>query len=213
MTGADLPMDRVTRSSDAAGPAAVRGIERRRRALPNGLWGMLLLIATEGTLFGTLIATYFYLRFRATTWPPAGIEEPSVALPLVLTGALALTSVPMFFAAAAARAGRVGRTRRMLLLSMLVQAGYLAVQIILFKNDLGSFSPRGTAYGSIYFTLLALDHAHVMVGILLNGALLAWLVRGLTNYRVVGVRAAALYWYFVTVVTILVTLTQLSPAL
>ena len=191
----------------------MRTAAHTRRALPNGIWGMWLLIATESTLFGTLIATYFYLRFLTTTWPPAGIEEPSVALPLVLAGALAATSVPMFLAAASARAGRVATTRRMLLLSVLVQAGYLAVQIILFKSDLGDFSPKDTTYGSIYFTLLAADHAHVLIGILLNCALLSFLTRGLTSYRVVGVRAVALYWYFVSVVTVLVTLTQLSPSL
>ena len=86
----------------------------------------------------------------------------------MLAGALAATSVPMFLAAASARAGRVATTRRMLLLSVLVQAGYLAVQIILFKSDLGDFSPKDTTYGSIYFTLLAADHAHVLIGILLE---------------------------------------------
>ena len=203
----------VTRSSEATSPFEVRDVERRRGSLPVGLWGMALLIATEATLFGTLLATYYYLRFQTTDWPPGSIEPPSVALPLALTGALVLTTVPMFLAAAAARAGRLGITRRMLVLAILVQAGYLAVQIILFKDDLGKFSPGDTAYGSIYFLLLGADHAHVLVGILLNCALVGWLLRGLTQYRVVGVRAVALYWYLVNVVTVLVVLTQLSPSL
>ena len=187
--------------------------QRRGRALPNGIWGMVLLIATEATLFGTLLATYYYLRFQTTDWPPGSIEPPSVVLPLAVTGALVLTTIPMFLAAAGARAGRVGLTRWMLVLAILVQAGYLAVQIILFKEDLGTFSPRDSAYGSINFLLLGADHAHVLIGILLNCALVGWLLRGLTHYRAVGVRAVALYWYFVNVVTVLVVLTQLSPSL
>ena len=187
--------------------------QRRGRALPNGIWGMVLLIATEATLFGTLLATYYYLRFQTTDWPPGSIEPPSVVLPLAVTGALVLTTIPMFLAAAGARAGRVGLTRWMLVLAILVQAGYLAVQIILFKEDLGKFSPRDSAYGSIYFLLLGADHAHVLIGILLNCALVGWPLRGLTHYRAVGVRAVALYWYFVNVVTVLVVLTQLSPSL
>jgi heme/copper-type cytochrome/quinol oxidase subunit 3 len=203
----------VTRSSEATSPFEVRDVERRRGSLPVGLWGMALLIATEATLFGTLLATYYYLRFQTTDWPPGSIEAPSVALPLAITGALVLTTIPMLLAAAAARAGRVGITRWMLVLAILVQAGYLAVQIILFKEDLGRFSPRDSAYGSIYFLLLGADHAHVLIGILLNCALLGWLMRGLTSYRLVGVRAVALYWYFVNAVTVLVVLTQLSPSL
>jgi heme/copper-type cytochrome/quinol oxidase subunit 3 len=81
-------------------------VARGRRAIPNGVWGVLLFAATEGALFGTLLATYFYLRFRSAQWPPAGIEAPSVALPLALTGALVLTAAPMALAALAARRGR-----------------------------------------------------------------------------------------------------------
>ena len=62
---------------------------------PNGWWGMLLLLATEGALFGTLIATYFYLRFQTQGWPPGAIEAPHVMRPLALTVLLVLTSVLM----------------------------------------------------------------------------------------------------------------------
>src|SRR5919199_965929 len=82
---------------------------RRRRALPNGWWGMAMLVATEATLFGTLISTYFYLRFQAVEWPPPGIEPPSVPLPLSLTGGLVATSVPFLLAVRAARGARRAR--------------------------------------------------------------------------------------------------------
>jgi heme/copper-type cytochrome/quinol oxidase subunit 3 len=203
----------ITRSMQASSAAAVEGVERRRLTVPSGWMGMLLLVATEATLFGTLIASYFYLRFQAPAWPPRGIDEPSVTLPLVLTGVLVCTSVAMARAAGAARAGSVGRARAMLLVALAVQAGYLAVQIVLFAGDLDKFSPRDTTYGSIYFTLLAVHHAHVLVGLLLDGWLLARLTGGLTSYRVVGVRAVAIYWHFVNTAAVLVVLTQLSPAL
>ena len=193
--------------TDATGTAA------RRQALPNGWWGVALLVATETALFGTVLATYFYLRFQSVTWPPRGIESPEVALPLCLTAALIATSLPLLLAVGAARSGRLGATRRMIVLAVAVQAGYLAVQIILFKSDLGDFSPRDTAYGSIYFAMLGLHHAHVLLGILLEVALLVKLLGGLTNYRVVGVRIVALYWYFVNAMAVLVVLTQLSPSL
>ena len=167
------------------------------RSIASGTWGMLLFIAAEATLFGTLIATYFYLRFNEAQWPPAGIEPPAVALPLALTGALVLTTLPLL---AAAR----GRTRPLVLASTAVQGGYLAWQIVLFAEDLSRFSPADTAYGSIYFTLLLVHHAHVVLGLLLN----AWV---LATGR--GARVVALYWVFVNLAAVAVVLTQVSPSL
>jgi cytochrome c oxidase subunit 3/cytochrome c oxidase subunit I+III len=197
--------------AESAGAAA--SVAQARRGLPNGWWGAALLIATETALFGCLIASYFYLRFENVAWPPPGIESPSVALPLALTGVLVATSLPMF---AAGRFARLGRTRDAwlsILVAAVVQSGYLAWQIVLFTSDFNKFHPSGSAYGSIYFTLLGTHHAHVLVGILIDLWLLARLSFGLTNYRVIAVRVGALYWYFVNAVAIAVVLTQLSPSL
>lgn len=206
-------MSEVTRSSRAAGGAAVARVARARRTLPNGWWGMLLLLAAEATLFGTLVASYFYLRLQSSEWPPAGIPLPSVALPLVLTAVLVATTAPVLAAGRAARAGRTGAAVRWIVFATLVQAGYLAVQIVLFLEDLSKFDPRDTAYGSVYFTLLGVHHVHVVVGLALNAGLSVRLLGGLTNYRLIGVRAVALYWCFVNAAAILVVLTQISPAL
>ena len=187
-------------------------VAQRRRSLPNGVWGAILLIASEATLFGTLFATYFYLRFKTPQWPPAGIEPPSVTLPLVLTGILVCTSGPLFAASRAARAGRVRATWLLLFGALAVQAAYLGVQIHLFGNDLDKFTPDHSAYASIYFTLLGTHHFHVLVGILLEAWLLARLLGGLTDYRVVGVRAVSWYWHFVNLMALFVVGTQLSPS-
>jgi cytochrome c oxidase subunit III len=206
-------MAEVTRSMEATATRASARVAQARRTVPNGWWGMALLIATEFTLFASLIASYFYLRFQNGTWPPAGIEDPSVTLPLVLTGILVLTSVPMFAAVRAARSGLRWRAWAFVGLAFAVQAAYLGLQIWLFTDDLNKFSPSGTAYGSIYFTLLGIHHAHVAVGLALDLWLLGVLAFGLTNYRMIALRVIALYWYFVAFVGVLVTLTQIYPSL
>jgi cytochrome c oxidase subunit 3 len=206
-------MNDVTRSTEAMSAVSASYAARKRRAQPSGWWGVALLVATETALFGTLIASYFYLRFRTVDWPPGGIEAPDATLPLVLTGVLIATSVPMLLAAREARAGEARRTALWILLALVVQAGYLGGQAALFASDLDKFSPKDNAYGSIYFTMLGAHHAHVLVGILLSLFVLVRLISGLTNYRVIAVRVVALYWYFVAVVGVLVTLTQVSPSL
>jgi cytochrome c oxidase subunit 3/cytochrome c oxidase subunit I+III len=196
--------------STAAG--AVR-LERRRVAYPNGWWGIAIFCASEAMLFGLLIGTYFYLRFRAVHWPPPGVPEPKVVLPLILTAVLVASSLPMQVASRAARVGRVGAARGTLSLAFVTQAAYFGVQIHLFLADLDKFTPQQGAYGSAYFTLIGAHHAHVAVGLLLDVWLLLRLAGGLTTYRLNGLRAAAFYWHFVNALAVLVVLTQVSPAL
>jgi cytochrome c oxidase subunit I+III len=194
--------------ADEAGAAV-----RRHISLPLGVWGMVMLIFTEGSLFVTLLGSYWYLRFHDTQWPPPGVPDPSVALPLGMTGVLLASAVVVVLAAQAAVAGRASFARGLLASALVVQLAYLAVQVLLFRHDLLDFSPRDHAYGSIYFGLIVLHHAHVVAGVLLSGALLAKLAGGLTSYRVTGVRAAAWYWCFVGAIAVPVVLTQVSPSL
>jgi heme/copper-type cytochrome/quinol oxidase subunit 3 len=185
----------------------------QRVARPNGWWGMAVFVATEATLFGTLVGTYWYLRFQADHWPPPGVPDPKVLVPAVLTVVLVSTSIPMQLAFVAARAGRLASARLLLAVALIVQAGYLAMQIHLFVDDLHRFSPSATAYASSYFTLVGAHHAHVLVGILLDAWLLLRLSTGLTTYRLVGLQSTAFYWHFVNVLAVIVTLVQISPSL
>jgi len=185
----------------------------RRREPSLGWWGMALFVAAEATLFGVLVATYFYLRFKNLEWPPQGIPEPKLGVPLVLLGVLLVASVPMQLALRAANARRLGAARLLLGLASIVQAGYFAMQVHEYAGDLGRFAPADHAYASIYYTLLGADHAHVALGLLLDLWLLAKLARGLTRYRLNALSAITFYWHAVNVLTIAVTLTILSPSL
>ena len=179
---------------------------RARERFPLGWWGVAMLIATEGALFAMLIGSYFYLRFKNDPWPPRGIPEPKVVVPLVLLGVLVLTAYPMW------RAAGSPTPRRWILLALFVQSGYFAMEVHQFHDDLHHFTPQDHAYGSIYYTLLGADHAHVAVGLLLDAWLLWKLLFGMTEYRRKALRAIAFYWYAVIVLTIVVTLTITSPA-
>ena len=120
----------------------------------------------------------------------------------------------MQLAARAGRAARLGRAsgspRRS---RSSCRPGTSRWQVHEYVGDLARFTPHDHAYGSIYFTLLGADHAHVALGLLFDLWLLAKLARGLTTYRLNALQAIALYWHAVNVITIVVTLTVLSPAL
>jgi heme/copper-type cytochrome/quinol oxidase subunit 3 len=184
-----------------------------RQGLSTAWWGMLMLAASEATLFGAAIAGYFYLRVQSPSWPPAGIPEPPLAVPLVLAFVLALASAPMWLASRAANGGRVRAAILALACAFVVQSGYLAYELHSYVGDLQRFGPGSHAYGSIYFLLLGADHAHVLVGLLLDLWLLAKLARGLTRYRGHAAQAIALYWYAVNGLTLVVIGTILPARL
>jgi cytochrome c oxidase subunit III len=184
-----------------------------RRTLPRGIWAILLVIATELTLFASLIATYFYLRFRSDSWPPDGIPDPSVVMPLVLTALLIVSTVPMAAAVRAARAARRRAAWWLVAAAAAIQGTYLGLQINLFVDDFHKFQPSEDSYGSIYFTLLGVHHAHVAAGLVLDAWLLGVLAFGLTSYRLLALRIASYYWCFVAAIGVAVVFTQIYPSL
>ena len=124
------PRGAVARSSRSAAAVA----RSAGSAQPSGWWGMALFMCAEATLFGILIATYFYLDFDARSWPPDGIKPPSVVLPLVATAVLISTTIPLLFAVRASRAARRRRVVVLVIVAVVVQCCYLAVQILLFTS-------------------------------------------------------------------------------
>jgi heme/copper-type cytochrome/quinol oxidase subunit 3 len=185
----------------------------RVTAKPNGWWGMLVFLAAEATLFGMMIGSYFYLRLNTAHWPPAATPAPKVAVPALLTVGLLCAAVPLQASLTAARRSRQAKAVLLLATATLVQAAYLAVQVQLYADSLRQFKPQASAYASIYYTLLAAGHFHVLVGLLLNVWLLLRLGNRLTPYRVAGLRVTTLYWHIVNALTVLVLLTEISPRL
>lgn len=206
----DGPHGDVPRSMGATGAGPVAYTVSPRVGMPASWWGMIILVASEATLFGAFIGTYYYLRFKSPAWPPGGIPEPRLVVPLILVGCLALTSVPMQLASAAARAGRLAATRLALVLALVVQAGYFTYEVHDYSDQLHTFDITRNAYSSIYYTLLGADHAHVFVGLLFDLWLLWKLARGFTTYRVNATQAIAWYWHAVNLITIVVLGTILS---
>ena len=200
----------VPHTTEAEGAPAVAAAIARRVGLPAAVWGMLVLIASESMLFAGFIASYFYLRFHNTRWPPPGVPKPELVVPIVMLAVLVSTSVPMQLASLAVRAGRLGATRAFLFLALFVQAGYFAYELNDYRDTLHAFDASSGSYGSIYFTLLGADHAHVLLGILFDLWLLWKLARGLTTYRANATQAIAWYWHAVNLITIAVVGTLLS---
>ena len=199
------------------GPSASRAVRTdargsaRRPARPRG-GGWSILVASEATLFGAFVGTYFYLRFKTAHLAARGIPSRLV-VPLILSPACVATSLPMQLASQAARAGRLGADappRRSSRSSS--SPATSPTRCTTTSTSSTHRTSRRDAYSSIYYTLLGADHAHVLVGALFSLWLLAKLARGLTTYRVNAVQAITFYWHAVNVITLVVIGTLLSAA-
>jgi heme/copper-type cytochrome/quinol oxidase subunit 3 len=180
-------------------------------------WGMIWLILTESALFATLIFAYFYLRFRSgPTWPPAGIDAPSLTLPLIMSAILWSSSLPVHLADRAIRRGNSRTLRWGLLAGWLLGVTFLVLQLTVeYPDVLHEFSPRTNAYGSLFFTITGFHGLHVIVGLVFS----IWIqVRAwngaFDEHRHVSVQNFAMYWHFVDTVWLFVLLTvYISPNL
>jgi len=178
---------------------------------------MVLFIATEATLFGLLILSYWYLRFRSgPVWPPNGIEAPSLKLPLIMSAILWSSSIPVHIAERAIRKGDRTRMRAGLLIGFLLGLTFLLLQIVAeYPHALKVSPPSSGAYGTLFFSLTGLHGMHVAVGLLISlwVQVRAW--RGAFSAgRHVSVQNFAWYWHFVDTVWVFVLATiYLAPHL
>jgi heme/copper-type cytochrome/quinol oxidase subunit 3 len=184
-----------------------------RAARPKGWWGGVVFVATEATLFGTLVGTYIYLRLHNAHWPPANLPRLPLLTPTLLTAALVLTSVPMHLAARAARTGRRTTAWRATAVAFVVQLVYLVWQLHDYVHTIHVYDPQQSAWASVLVTMLGADHLHVLVGVLLSAWFALRLSSRLTRYRIVGLQSAAFYWHAVNVITLVVLAVQLSTRL
>ena len=203
----------VPRTTEARNAEEAKLVVARRRGPSVAFWGMAMLVASEATLFGTFIGTYYYLRFTNAHWPPPGTPEPRVVVPLIMVGILATTSLPMQLAAMAVRRARLWTARFLLVWALVVQCGYLVYEIHDYVDQLHRSVPQDNAYSSIYYTLLGADHAHVAIGILFNLWLLWKIRKRLTMYRLNAVQVIAFYWHAVNFLTLVVIGVLLSVTL
>ena len=186
-------------------------VELQDRRAP-AWWGVVFLIATEASLFAYLLFSYFYHGSIARgAWPPHGPPELRLALPN--TFVLLASSGTMWWAESGIRRGSQGRLRAGLLLTIVLGAVFLAVQMIEYHNS--DFGPRTDAYGSLFYTVTGFHGAHVAVGLLM---LLVVMVRAWLGHfaegRHLAITNTAWYWHFVDVVWLAVfTSLYLSPRL
>jgi heme/copper-type cytochrome/quinol oxidase subunit 3 len=166
-------------------------------------WGMLVVIATEATIFLVLLAAYFFLRATTKQWPPAGVELPELFQTSIFTAILLGSSLPIFWVDAAIKRDHMRQVQVGLALSWVMGTAFLVHTVLDFEAL--HFGWRDNAYGSIYYTIIGLHALHVLIGLLLSLIVQLKIALGrIDARRHVTLGVFSLYWHFVDVVWIFV---------
>jgi cytochrome c oxidase subunit 3 len=177
--------------------------EQRREA---GVLGMWVFLVTEALFFGAAVVAYAVYRWLY----PEGFERASDLLDW-RAGALNTTVLISsgFTMALAAHAAHAARPRRLLALTAVLGAVFLAVKAAEYSHKWEEglvpwLSPQAPALSEssvrlallFYFGLTGLHAVHVLIGVA------AVAVLALGRPRPAAVEIAGLYWHFVDVVWI-----------
>jgi heme/copper-type cytochrome/quinol oxidase subunit 3 len=178
-----------------------------------GWWGMVLFIINEAAIFASLIASYFYLGVSNQFCPPAGIEDPKLKLPLIMTACLVSSSVVLIFAEKGFEKGNHVRYRIGTSITILLGLAFLYLQTREYLDKLKHVSPGEHAYVSMFFTITGLHGAHVFMGLLMLAWALTRDLTGSTSARYpLAIKNTSLYWHFVDAVwLVILTSLYLSP--
>lgn len=164
---------------------------------PRGLlwWGMMGMIAIEGTVFAISIGAYFYLRLYVPEWPP-NLPPPDLFYGTLNTLVLFASAVPNQWVWKASERQDL-RAVRLGLLSCLA-FGIALSAIRAFEFPALNCSWDTNAYGSAVWTLLGLHTFHLVTDVLETAVLtvVMW-TRRIEGRRFSDTSENAVYWYFV----------------
>ncbi len=172
--------------------------------MPPSLWGLVFLLAANGTLFASLVFGYLYLWVVAPDWPPPAFVPVDWASPLVTLAGLGLGFASVLRAAGANRHGRdLGRQAWLLLASLgglIAAAGFTVVPALLAPPVQDHAYAAVNAFAGAYMAV------HAVLAVVFTGHAFARGRAGwLSAVRAVEVRAAVIWWSY-TAGTGLVTL-------
>lgn len=176
------------------------------RAASLAWWGMLLVVATEATLFAVLLSSYFWTRWQTDTgWPPGDIPDPKLLYASLYTGVLLVSAGTMALADVSVHRGRTGVVAASLLATVLLGGAFIGLQVLDWLEKLTISTPPEEAYTALVFTITGAHTVHVVFGMLLLLWVLARALAGAYGPgRGTGVHVAGLYWYFAVAVAVAV---------
>jgi cytochrome c oxidase subunit I+III len=149
----------------------------------------------EATAFGLALMAYFYLRSKATGWPP-NVGPPALLWGTVNTALLLASCLPNHWVKGAAEAE--DRRGVQIWLTVCLAFGVAFIIVRWFEYERLGVAWDTNAYGSVVWMLLTLHTLHIVTDVADSAVLTALMfTRHGRGKRFVDVSENAFYWYFV----------------
>ncbi|HEY3531417.1 MAG TPA: cytochrome c oxidase subunit 3 [Nocardioides sp.] len=179
-------------------PAAESVDERAVGSASSSVTGMTLFVASEAVFFAAFLGIYANSYTAADNWPPPGMPAPSLVVPSVALVILLLSGVAM--TRCLRRMHQAAYPAGLAPWLLTVFAGSVLFSALVAVTMTGTgFGIGDGIYQSLYFVMTGLELAHGIGGAVLLGLLLVRLRTGELALRRDPLQAAAIYWYFVIV--------------
>src|ERR1051325_5947863 len=164
-------------------------------------WGQFLLTLVEGSMFGILIAMYYYIRWRTDIWPPPGIQLPTVWLPTGCLGLLILSCIRSYLASDASKKNNRAGMIFGLLLNLVLAGAAMVLRALDWSS--WNFKWTSSAYGSIVWGMIFLHPRDVVADLAFTFVLLLIVVLGRHGPKQrLGIHVDSVVWYFLVLLWI-----------
>ena len=168
-----------------------------------GKQAMRLFVASEAFLFLMLFFSYFFLSNGDWRW--LNQEPPKLTLAIIMLVVLLASSAVLRWGEKRVEEGSFLRGRAAMVVTVLMGLAFLGLSAFDYKDHLEHVTPQMNAYGSIFYTITTFHVAHLILGLLMLGYVLALPRVGQTDrppHRAYS--DAALYWHFVDIVWVFI---------
>lgn len=170
-----------------------------------GFW---LFLGGETVLFASLFGTYLALK-NSTNGGPTSQEMFQMPLVFIMTMLLLTSSLTSVYAMYHMKNFNFKKMQLWLLVTVLLGLGFLGFEIYEFYHYTHEFkhTMRSSAFGSAFYALVGTHGLHVLFG-------LCWILtlifrnakRGLNLYNAPKFYVASIYWHFIDVVWVFISL-------
>lgn len=181
------------------GPPAAELIDQQAvGSASNTVTGMTLFVASEAVFFAAFLGIYATSYTDADEWPPPGMPTPSLGLPTAGLVVLLLSGLAMTRCVRRIHHPDYPGGLTPWLGSAFLGSVAFAVLVAVSMTGTG-FGIGDGIYQSLFYVMTGLELAHGIGGAVLLALLLVRLRTGELGLRRDPIQAAAIYWFFVVV--------------
>ena len=164
---------------------------------------MWIFLATEVMLFSALIAAFLQMKARS---PADANQVLNIPITAVNTFILIISSTTVVLGLAAIQDGEKKKLLRYLVLTLLLGATFLGVQVLRVHaaSPAKGLTPSGSLFGGGFYTLTGFHGFHVFIGLIWCLSLILMACKGVFSHRnYARIEIFGLYWHFVDIVWII----------